>query len=69
MHQQLFVGGVQVSRPPGVRDSNWELRPLTKRQYNYAVEDGYATALLFMHMVAQLHKINQGTKLNEAVVQ
>lgn len=58
-----------VSRPPGVRDSNWELRPLTKRQYNYAVEDGYATALLFMHMVAQLHKINQGTKLNEAVVQ
>lgn len=57
-----------VSRPPGIRDSNWELRPLTKRQYNYAVEDGYATALLFMHMVSQLHKMNQGAKLNEACV-
>jgi hypothetical protein len=33
---------LQVSRPPGIRDSNWELRPLTKRQYNYA--HGCATA-------------------------
>ena len=59
---------MQVSRPPSVRDSNWELRPMTKAQYKYAVEDGFATALLFMQMVASLHKSNQGSKLNEACI-
>jgi ribonuclease D len=59
---------VQVSRPLGIRDSNWELRPLTKRQYNYAVEDGFITALLFMQMVASLHKNNQGSELSNACI-
>jgi ribonuclease D len=59
---------MQVSRPLGIRDSNWELRPLTKRQYNYAVEDGFITALLFMQMVANLHKNNQGSALSDACI-
>lgn len=42
---------------------------MTKLQYKYAVEDGFATALLFMQMVASLHKSDQGHKLNEACVE
>lgn len=59
---------VQVQRPPTVRDSNWELRPLSKRQYLYAIEDGYVSALLFVHMTARLHNADKGHLLAEACI-
>jgi ribonuclease D len=60
---------VQIARPPGIRDSNWELRPLTKRQYTFAIEDGFVTALLFMQLVSELHNKGHGTMLNDACVE
>ena len=59
---------LQVNRPPGIRDSNWELRPLTKGQYHFAIEDAYVSALLFVHMSAKLHKLNRGDMLMKAAI-
>jgi len=62
------VLNLPVPRPPGVRDSNWETRPLSQAQYLYAVEDAYVSALLFVHMSAALHKMNRGDMLMKAAI-